>query len=115
MVAVGGGLVAPTMLAVEERFDAAVLTALALMFFRAQPEVDQINFISRVTLPVLMLNGRYDVFLPVETSQIPFFELLGTPPEHKRQFFYESGHRVPRAQLIKEILDWLDLYLGPVS
>lgn len=115
MVSVGGGVLAPTMLAVEERFDVAVLSVAGLMFFRAQAEVDQINFVSRVTLPVLMLNSRYDFLLPVETTQIPFFQLLGTPPEHKRQFIYESSHFVPRADLIKETLNWLDLYLGPVT
>jgi hypothetical protein len=43
------------------------------------------------------------------------FKLLGTPPENKRQVIYESGHFVPRNQLIKETLDWLDKYLGPVD
>ncbi len=103
------------MLAVEERFDAGVLLVGGFLFQRAQPEVDQINFVPRITLPVLMLNGRYDFFFPAETSQKPFFELLGTPPEHKKMFVYDKGHSVPRTELIKETLDWLDRYLGPVS
>ena len=61
-----------------------------------------------------MLNGRYDFFFPYETSQKPMFELLGTPSEHKRQVVYETGHSVPRKELVKESLDWLDRYLGPV-
>jgi len=28
-------------------------------------------------------------------------------------FVYEDGHSVPRTELIKETLDWLDVYLGP--
>jgi hypothetical protein len=28
---------------------------------------------------------------------------------------YEGGHDVPRTELIKESLAWLDTYLGPVS
>ena len=63
-----------------------------------------------------MLNGRFDFFFPVETSQKPMFDLLGTPPEHKRLCVYPTtGHIVPRAELIKEILAWLDRYLGPVE
>ena len=50
----------------------------------------------------------------MESSQKPFFELLGTPDEHKRQFIYDAGHFVPREQHIKETLDWLDRYLGPL-
>ena len=45
----------------------------------SQPEVDQINFASRVTVPVLMLSGRYDFFFPVDASQKPMFDTFGTP------------------------------------
>ncbi len=109
-----GGAMGPIMLAVEERFKVGVLYVAGLMLQRAQPEVDPFNFLPRATVPVLMLNGRYDFFFPLETSQKPFFELLGTPPEHKKMFVYEKGHSVPRTELIKETLNWLDRYLGPV-
>jgi hypothetical protein len=46
---------------------------------RSAPEVEAINFVSRVKIPVLMLNGRFDFFLPEEKTQIPMFQLLGTP------------------------------------
>ena len=109
-----GGAMAPVMMALEGRFQTGVLLVAGLLFQKAQPEVDPINFLPRVTVPVLMLNGRYDFFFPLETSQQPFFRLLGSPAEHKRLFVYEDGHSVPRTELIKETLDWLDRYLGPV-
>jgi hypothetical protein len=62
-----------------------------------------------------MLNGRYDSFFPHETAQVPMFKLLGTPEENKRHFIYDTGHGAPRDQLIKESLEWLDKYLGPVK
>jgi hypothetical protein len=62
-----------------------------------------------------MPNGRFDHYFPVETSQKPFFNMLGTPPERKRQVLSDGGHFVPRNQLIAESLDWLDRYLGPVQ
>jgi hypothetical protein len=62
-----------------------------------------------------MLNGRYDHYYPVETSQRPMFRWLGTPPSAKRQLIYDGGHVVPQQLLIKESLDWLDRYLGPVK
>ena len=39
-----------------------------------------------------MLNGRYDHFFPAETSQLPFFRLLGTPDKDKKHVIYETGH-----------------------
>ena len=82
---------------------------------RTLPEADQINFVSRVTIPTLMLNGRYDFFLPIDTAQIPAFQLLGTPAQDKRHVLYDAGHDIPRTELIREVLNWLDRYLGPVG
>jgi len=79
------------------------------------PEADPLNFVSRITIPVLMVNGRMDPYFNVETSQRPMFELLGTPAGQKRHVIYEAGHFVPRDQLVKETLDWFDRYLGPVK
>ena len=110
-----GAILAPPLLAVERRFKAAVLQAGGLGFWRPLPEVDPFNFAPRVTLPVLMLNGRYDFVNPLETSQRPLFRLLATPAKDKRHVVFESGHAgYPMHDLMKEILDWLDRYLGPV-
>lgn len=109
----GGGL-GGIMLAVEKRIKAGVLLVAGLLFHRSLPEVEQVNFLPRIKTPVLMLNGKYDFIFPYETSQIPFFTLLGTPKEHKEIFVYEGGHSVPGTQIAKETLAWLDRYLGPV-
>jgi eukaryotic-like serine/threonine-protein kinase len=110
-----GANIAPLVLTNDRRIKAAVLLAGGLTLLKRLPEVDQINFISRVTTPVLMLNGRYDFVQPVETSQRPMFDLLATPAADKRHVVYETGHAVVFVQpMIKEVLDWLDRYLGPV-
>jgi eukaryotic-like serine/threonine-protein kinase len=105
---------APLSLAVEPRFRTAVLYVAGLTMERGRPEVDPLNFLPRVTLPVLMLNGKYDFFFPVELSQKPFFQTLGTPADKKKYTVYEGGHDVPRTELITQTLSWLDSYLGPV-
>jgi dienelactone hydrolase len=110
-----GGAMGPVMAAVDSRIKVVVLDIGGLYFQRALPEADQINFLPRVTAPVLMLNGRYDYGFPVKTSQLVMFRLLGTPKENKRQVSYETGHFVPRIDVIKETLPWLDKYLGPVK
>jgi eukaryotic-like serine/threonine-protein kinase len=110
-----GGEVAPVMLAVEGRFKAAILISGGLDPFRTLPEAEPFNFVSRVQIPVLMLNGRYDHRFPVEAAQLPFFRSLGTPEKEKKHVIYESGHAPPRKDYIRESLDWLDKYLGPVK
>jgi dienelactone hydrolase len=109
-----GGRMAPVMLAIEHRFKAAVVTVAGLRHQTAQPEADPFNYLPRVTRPVLMLNGRYDFYFPVETSQRPYFERLGTPPADKAWMVYDRSHSVPATELAKESLAWLDRYLGPV-
>ena len=103
------------MVPIETRFRAAVLYVGGFYLQKALPEVDQINFLPHFKIPVLMLNGRYDFFLPVDSAQVPFYRLLGTPEKDKRYMVYDTGHNIPRTELIKETLDWLDRYLGQVK
>ena len=100
--------------AVETRFKALILISPGFFLQERLPEVDQLNFAPHVKSPVLMLNGRYDFLWPPRISQEPMFRLLGTPAEHKRRVVYDTGHDVPRTEMIKESLNWLDKYLGPV-
>jgi cephalosporin-C deacetylase-like acetyl esterase len=101
--------------AVEDRIKVCLLIAPGFYLQKSLPEVDGLNFAPRVKVPVLMLNGEFDFYYPVRTSQEPMFRLLGTTREHKRRVVYKTGHNIPRNELIKEALDWLDRYLGPVK
>jgi pimeloyl-ACP methyl ester carboxylesterase len=102
------------LIAIEPRFKVSVLQANGLGRQPA-PEIDPLNFAPRVRVPTLMVNGGYDFESPVETVQRPLFDLLGTPPEHKRHAVLEGGH-LPwhRQEVVDQILAWLDRYLGPV-
>ena len=108
-----GGRMSPMMLATEPRFKAAVLTVAGLKMERTRPESDPLNYLPRVRIPVLMLNGEFDHYFPLETSQRPFLRMLGTPTDQKRHIVFRGGHAVPRTLLISESLQWLDKYLGP--
>ena len=55
-----------------------------------------------------MLNGRFDFFYPTETSQEPMFRALGTPAEHKRRVVYDVSHTIPRNEMIKEFVGWME-------
>lgn len=110
-----GGALGAIMPAVEKRIRTNVLYVAGLCFQRALPEADAIHYIGRVTQPTLILNGELDFFFPSETSQRPMFELLGTPPRDKKRLVFPGGHSVPRTEMIRESLEWLDRYLGPVD
>jgi predicted esterase len=105
-------------LAYDPRYRAAIFWS-GGMYDYPDPDIvnSRVNCARRITIPVLMVNGRYDFIYPLETSQKPMLDLLGTPPEHKRHVVFDTaGHwPFPRAELIRESLDWLDTYLGPVK
>jgi len=100
---------------VEPRIKASVLALGGLDFQHSLPEVDVINLVSRVKQPALMLNGRYDFLFPVESTQEPFYQMLGSKKDQKKHLIYDTSHTRPRNDLIKESTSWLDQYLGPVS
>ena len=81
----------------------------------AEPEIDTVNYAPRVRMPTLMLNGRYDYEAPFEASQRPLFDLLGSPAGEKRHAVLEFGHALVIDAVAREILPWLDRYLGPVA
>jgi len=121
-----GGQMGAIIPAVEERLKVSILfragftrvvslsSPNSLFIGQARAEVDPINFVTRVTIPTLMLNGKYDNTFPLETNIMPMYDLLGTPKEDKHIVLYETDHFVPRKEGIKESLAWLDRYLGPV-
>ena len=108
-----GGVLGGIIPAIEDRLAVNILIVGGFSG-RAFPEADAINYVSRVRIPTLMLNGRYDYRFPEKTNLLPFFNLLGTPEQDKRLCIYETDHYVPRNELIKEVLAWCDEYLGPV-
>lgn len=110
-----GAAMGSVMLAIENRFKVAVLIAPGFYLQESSPEVDQLNLAPRVKIPVLMLNGHFDFLFPPQSSQEPMFRLLGTPKEQKRRVVYNTVHNVPQNEMIKETLNWLDRYLGPVN
>jgi len=101
--------------AVEKRIKVLVLLGGGFDASVKRPEVDEVNFAPRVTAPMLMVNGRYDHYFPLNTSQNVMFHSLGTPEKDKRHIVFDSGHIPPYDEMVKVILDWLDRYQGTVK
>jgi DNA-binding winged helix-turn-helix (wHTH) protein/dienelactone hydrolase len=110
-----GGFLGSIMPAVEKRIRVVVLNVAGMPQQRALPEADGINYLPRVTQPVLMVNGEHDHYFPVETAQKPLYRMLGTPAADKKMIVYPSAHLIPRVEFMKQTLAWLDQYLGPAQ
>jgi len=112
-----GGVMAPIILAIEERLKASVLLGGGFVTNMTPPraEANKINYVTRVKVPTLMINGSYDSLFPLEDAIVPMYDLLGTPDEHKVLKLYDTDHIPPKKEFIKETLAWLDKYLGPVE
>jgi dienelactone hydrolase len=110
-----GGILGTIIPAVEPRIKANILFLGGFVDNAALPEASGLNYVSRIKVPTLMLNGRYDMVFPVETAVRPAFKLLGTPEKDKKLVVYDSDHYVPKKEVIKESLEWLDKYFGPVK
>ena len=98
---ISGEANAPILLALEGRVKVAILASAGLYPVRALPEADAFNFVTHVKIPVLMLNGRYDDVMPVDSSQSVLFRLLGTVDKDKRFLLYEAGHTVPYRERVR--------------
>jgi len=115
----GGAVFGPLVLAIEQRFKAAVLVVGGFYTWIDLPaEADPLNHAPRVQTPVLMVNGKEDFCFPVETSQVPMFELLRTRNKDTDHKLYPGGHGLFglfSKQIRGDVLGWLDRYLGPVN
>ncbi|MGE0360985.1 MAG: protein kinase [Vicinamibacterales bacterium] len=109
-----GASTALPLLALEPRLKVAVLQLAGFTYRDLLPETEAVNYAPRITLPVLMLEARYDHLFPVDLSQQPLLAALGSPADRKRQVLFDAGHGpLPRGQVIHETLGWLDRFLGP--
>ena len=101
----------------QKRLRTAVLLDGGYFLISPAPGTDQADFARRMKNPVLMVNGRYDFTFPVQTAQDPLFRMLSTPPAEKRHVILETPHDVlqDRPTLVREVLSWLDHYLGRVG
>lgn len=105
-----GGAMGTILPAIEPRIRVNVLVVAGFCFQRAMPEADQLTYVPRVTQPTVMINGEFDFFFPIETSQKPLYDLLGTPEADKKYVVFPGSHSIPRAGMIRETLEWLDRY-----
>jgi eukaryotic-like serine/threonine-protein kinase len=111
-----GAMWGPVLTQVEPRFKVSVLTEAGLTGWIPLPEIDAVHYLPRNHIPTLLIAGHDDYIVPVETNQKPLMRLLGTAPKDKRHVILDCGHSLTNFHdVIKEVVPWLDRYLGPVQ
>ena len=96
-------------LALTEQLKGAILMSGNLPNFYESSFADAMNYLPRIDMPVLMLNGKYDTIVSSEEALLEKrMEFLGTPDKDKTQIIYEAGHvQFPKHLFEKDVADWL--------
>ena len=111
-----GGVLSSLIPAIDKRLKTSILCiSSASPVDKEFPEWSAINFLSRIKIPVLMLEGKYDIYFDYNGWIKPTYDFLGTPIKDKKLVLYETDHFIPYKDAVKESLGWLDKYFGPVQ
>jgi serine/threonine protein kinase/dienelactone hydrolase len=107
-----GAALGVTFAGVEDRLKVAVFLDGGFYAEKLLPGTDQADFAPRVRAATLMISGKYDwIYLGKEA----LLRMLGTPD--KKAVTFDTAHDMSerRADLIREVVSWLDKYLGKVN
>ncbi len=96
-------------LALTEALEGAILMSGNLPNFYESAFADAINYLPRIKMPVLLLNGKYDTIVSSEQALLDKrMEFLGTSPKEKTQIIYEAGHvQFPKHLVEEDVFAWL--------
>ena len=99
---------------VEDRFRTVIFLDGGLYAEKLLPGTDQADFAPRLKAPTLLIAGKFDwIFLGKDA----LVRMLGAPPADKKVVMFDTAHDVSeqRPDLMREVLAWLDKYLGKVN
>ena len=100
--------------AVEDRFKAVILLDGGFYNENPLPGTDQVDFAPHVKAPTLLVAGKFDwIFLGKDA----LLRALGAAPADKKVVLFDTAHDVSeqRSDLVREVVAWLDKYLGRVN
>jgi formylglycine-generating enzyme required for sulfatase activity len=104
----------PVILALEPRIKTGIFISSGLVNGHYPLESDPFQFLPRVKVPILMINGKNDFFFPPELQE-PMFRFLGGPRDKNRYQVFPTGHVPPLNDVRREVLNWLDRQFGAVE
>lgn len=115
----GATMVSSNIIATESRIKTVVLLSASLAAVNPDVFPNGVNpntFWPRVTTPILVLNGQYDIANHITESRDLLLKTIGTSSELKKGVLYESSHwPLPQHRVRADTLQWLDRYVGAVD
>jgi len=113
----GATFIAPSILATENRIRSAVLLSAALAPVDSTVFPATLNpntYWPRVTTPVLVLNGSYDISIHATQNRDLLLQTIGSTAARKRAILYDAPHwPLPPHRVRNDTLSWFDEFLGP--
>lgn len=109
-----GAAIGVNFVAIDDRLKAALFLDGGFFGEKPLPGTDQADFAPRIKAPTLMISGKFDwIFL----SKDALLRMLGTPAADKKAVMFDTAHDVSeqRADLVREVVGWLDKYFGKVN
>jgi dienelactone hydrolase len=109
-----GAALGVNLAAVEDRIKAVIMLDGGFYNEKPQPGTDQVDFAPHLKAPVLLIAGNYDwIFL----SKDALLRMLGAPAADKKVVLLDTAHDVSekRPDMVREVVAWLDKYLGKVN
>jgi len=100
--------------AVEDRLKAVVWLDGGFYSEKPLPGTSQADFAPHVKAPTLLISGKFDWIFMGKDALV---RILGTPAADKKAIVFETAHDAAdqRGDMVREVLAWLDKYLGKVN
>jgi dienelactone hydrolase len=98
----------------EERLKAVIFLDGGFFYEKQLPGANQADFAPRIKAPTLMISGKFDwIFLGKDS----LLRLIGATAAEKKAIMLDTAHDVSeqRTEMTREVLAWLDRYLGKVQ
>jgi dienelactone hydrolase len=109
-----GAALGVNLAAVEDRIKAMIMLDGGFYNEKPLPGTDQVDFAPHLKAPALLIAGKYDwIFMSKDALR----RMLGAPEADKKVVLLDTAHDVSekRADLVREVVAWLDKYLGKVN
>jgi pimeloyl-ACP methyl ester carboxylesterase len=105
--------VGPGNIPLNPQLKAVIFLDGGFFYERQLPGANQADFAARIKAPTLLISGKFDwIFLGKDA----LLRLIGTPSADKKGVTFDTAHDVSeqRSELVREVLAWLDRYLGKI-
>lgn len=101
---------------VESGAEFSVLASAGIQLFydNVHPMVDIVNYAPRITVPVLMINGRFDHSFPTKAASAGCSNCSAHQRGTKSTSLRQPAHQLSAQSAARDVSNWFDQYVGKV-